>query len=80
MEATCNQCTHWEKTPAKLNTPTDQFGKCNELSDASMDPEFIVPVLNDGRPVPEKEGHYDYITGANFGCNHFAEKMNRIQF
>ncbi|WP_224997200.1 hypothetical protein [Cesiribacter sp. SM1] len=80
MEATCNHCTHWEQTQAKLDVPTDKFGKCNELSDAHVDPEYIVPVLNDGRPVSEKNGHYEYITGADFGCNHFAEKMNRITF
>lgn len=80
MEATCNHCTHWEHEQAKVNTPSDQFGVCNELSDHNMDPEYIVPVLNDGKPIPEKGQHYEYITGASFGCNHFAEKMNRITF
>lgn len=82
MEATCNHCTHWEHTQAqaKLNVPTDKFGRCNELSDHNLDPEYIVPVLNDGKPVTERGEHYDYITGADFGCNHFAEKMNRITF
>lgn len=79
MDATCNHCNHWEQSQAKLNTPkSDDFGRCNELSDHNLAPEFIVPVLNDGKPVSEKGEHYDYITGANFGCNHFEEKMNRI--
>lgn len=79
MEATCNHCNHWEQAQAKINTAvSDEFGRCNELSDHNMDPDFIVPVLNDGKPVSEKGEHYDYITGASFGCNHFVEKMNRI--
>lgn len=77
MEATCNHCTHWEQTQNKLNSTSvrtpEQFGVCNELSDAQLQPEYIVPVLNNGKPVREKEGHYEYITGANFGCNHFEE-------
>ena len=79
MEATCNHCNHWEQTQAKLETQkADAFGRCNELSDHNLDPQYIVPVLNDGKPVSQKGEHYDYITGANFGCNHFAEKMNRM--
>ena len=79
MEATCNHCNHWEHTQAKLNNEqSDPFGRCNELSDHNLDPAYIVPVLNDGKPVSQKGEHYDYITGANFGCNHFIEKMNRI--
>ena len=84
MEATCNHCTHWDQSQEKLNSArmasSQDFGRCNELSDHNLDPEYIVPVLNDGKPVSEKGEHYDYITGANFGCNHFTEKMNRIQF
>lgn len=79
MEPTCNHCSHWEETQAKLNTPkADAYGRCNELSDHNLDPQYIVPVLNDGKPVSQKGEHYDYITGADFGCNHFEEKMNRL--
>lgn len=76
MEATCNNCNHWEQTQTKLNAVnSENFGVCNELSDHNLAPEYIVPVLNDGKPVSEKGGHYDYITGAQFGCNHFDVKM-----
>ncbi len=80
MEATCNNCDHWENTQAKLNatldsTKTEDFGVCNELSDHNMDPEYIIPVLNQGKPVTENGDRYDYITGANFGCNHFDARM-----
>lgn len=76
METTCNNCNHWEHTMAKLNASNpEDFGVCNELSDHNMDPDFIIPVLNQGRPVPENGDHYDYITGAYFGCNHFDPKM-----
>lgn len=79
MEPTCNHCSHWEETQAKLNTAkADAYGRCNELSDHNLDPEYIVPVLNNGKPVSQNGEHYDYITGADFGCNHFEEKMNRL--
>lgn len=79
MEPTCNHCNHWEETQAKLNTAkADAYGRCNELSDHNLDPEYIVPVLNNGKPVSQNDEHYDYITGADFGCNHFQEKMNRL--
>lgn len=79
MEATCNHCNHWEKDQAKVNTPKPEvFGRCNELSHHSFAPEYIVPVLNNGRPISQSGEDYDYITGADFGCNHFVEKMNRM--
>jgi hypothetical protein len=61
------------------NAPQGEFGVCHELTDAhATDPEYVIPVLNHGRPVTEMGDHFEMITGAHFGCNHFAERPLRM--
>jgi fructose-specific phosphotransferase system component IIB len=79
MEAVCNNCSHWEETNKIKQEKQGSFGLCNELTDTHInDPEYVIPVLNEGRAVQESNGHFEMITGANFGCNHFDERTNRF--
>ena len=72
MEATCNHCTFWAPQ-APVVQAKENFGECNKLSPSkSTSPEFILPVLNDGKVVSDQETGMEYITGASFGCNQFA--------
>ena len=73
MEATCDHCTHWEQTSTMETSAKNNFGKCNELTEEHREPEYIIPVLNNGKPVTDKVDHYAFMTGAKFGCNHFAQ-------
>lgn len=75
MQATCDHCTHWEQTSTMeaSDKNKNEFGKCNELTEEHREPEYIIPVLNNGKPVTDKVDHYAFMTGAKFGCNHFAQ-------
>ena len=65
MEATCNNCNHWDTQTAAVQTRKG-FGECNELSNPKAEMHFILPVLQNGDPR-----QVEFITGAEFGCNHF---------
>ncbi len=66
MQAICNNCNHWDTaTPAVQER--QGFGECNELSHPKADMHFILPVIQNGDPR-----EVEFITGAEFGCNHFA--------
>lgn len=73
MKAVCANCNHWApEAPVVANK--ENYGECNKLShlESKMDPDYIIPVLNDGRPMDPNVKAIEFITGANFGCNQFA--------
>lgn len=73
MKKVCSNCNYWEpKAPVVANK--EDYGECNKLShlESKMDPDYIIPVLNDGRPLDPNTKSIEFITGANFGCNQFA--------
>jgi hypothetical protein len=74
-EKTCGHCTYWDQGHNNFEQQ-DQFGQCQKLGEDQIDPEYIIPVLNDGHPISEKVDHYDFVTGAKFGCNHWKENLN----
>jgi hypothetical protein len=74
-DKTCNHCTYWEQGH-NVFEQEDEFGHCHKLGDDQIDPEFIIPVLNNGQPVTEKVNHFEFVTGAKFGCNHWKENQN----
>jgi hypothetical protein len=65
MDATCNNCNHWN-TAADATQDKEGFGECDELSQPKANMHYILPVLQDGNPR-----NVGFITGAEFGCNHF---------
>jgi hypothetical protein len=69
MERVCSNCNYWAPEAPVVANKKD-FGECNKLShvESKMDPAYIIPVLNDGKPINSVE----FVTGAGFGCNHFA--------
>lgn len=73
MEKTCSNCNHWAPD-APVVAKRENFGECNKLShlESAMDPDFIIPVLNDGKPLSPDTKGIEFITGAGFGCNQFA--------
>jgi hypothetical protein len=75
MEATCNHCSHWEQNKAEVKIQDNDFGVCNELTGQhAMEPEYVLPLLHEGQAVNKKVSDFEMITGAMFGCNHFAER------
>ncbi len=71
MEPTCRTCNHWEsQAPVvkEVKSPSN-FGACNELSNSGM--KFILPVVQH-----TAESDAQIITGADFGCNHYAGEVN----
>ena len=38
-----------------------------------MNPDYIIPVLNGGKPLDKGAKPIEFITGAEFGCNQFAQ-------
>lgn len=74
MESICKNCNHWEPE-ATVVMNKDNYGECNKLShlESKMDPDYIIPVLNNGKVMDKDSKSVEYITGANFGCNQFAE-------
>ncbi|MCH7401008.1 hypothetical protein ACFOUP_02120 [Belliella kenyensis] len=74
MEKTCSNCNHWQPE-APVVAKKENYGECNKLShiDSKMDPDYIIPVLNNGKPLNADAKAVEFITGANFGCNQFAE-------
>ncbi len=73
MESTCNNCNYWEPQAAVAKN-RDNYGECNKLShlESKDDPDYIIPVLNEGKVVERNAKAIEYITGASFGCNQFA--------
>ncbi|MFC0658048.1 hypothetical protein [Mongoliitalea lutea] len=74
MENTCSNCNHWAPN-APVVAKRENYGECNKLShlESEMDPDFIIPVLNDGKPLASNTKAIEFITGASFGCNQFAK-------
>ena len=65
MDATCSNCNHWDTKTAAVQT-REGFGECNELSHPKANMYYILPVVDAGKPTD-----VEFITGAEFGCNHF---------
>ena len=65
MDATCSNCNHWDAQTEAVKQ-REGFGECNELSQPKADMHYILPVINNGDPTS-----VEFITGAEFGCNHF---------
>lgn len=75
MDPVCNNCSHWEQNQVKAEIPSDKFGVCNELTGQhAMEPEYVLPLLHEGQAVNKTADDFEMITGAMFGCNHFAER------
>lgn len=72
MEKICKNCDHWEPGVKAAPKP-DMYGECNELSHHELNPDYILPVIDKKESFDPNSKMYEYITGANFGCNHFAE-------
>ncbi|MEX2569246.1 MAG: hypothetical protein WD431_25100 [Cyclobacteriaceae bacterium] len=73
MKNVCSNCNYWEpEAPVVANK--ENYGECNKLShlESKMDPDYIIPVLNNGKPVDQDTKSIEFITGAGFGCNQFA--------
>ena len=66
MDATCNNCNHWDTSSEVIQDKTG-FGACNELSQPKAEMHFILPVVQGTAAT-----NAGFITGADFGCNHFA--------
>jgi hypothetical protein len=73
MERVCSNCNYWAPEAPIVANKKD-FGECNKLShlESKMDPDYIIPVLNDGKPVNQNSKAIEFVTGAAFGCNLFA--------
>ncbi len=74
MQAICRNCNHWAPQAPVVSRKKD-YGECNKLShlESKMDPDYIIPVLNDGKVIEGDSKAIEFITGASFGCNQFAE-------
>lgn len=72
METICKNCDYW-KTSAPVVAEKTNYGECDKLGHITdqMKPEYILPVLNDGKLVSEGNKEIEYITIASFGCNQF---------
>ena len=73
MDYTCQNCNYWEPE-APVVAEKENYGECNKLShvESKMDPDYIIPVLNEGKAIEKNAKSIEFITGANFGCNQFA--------
>ncbi len=73
MERVCSNCNYWAPE-APIVAKKENYGECNKLShiESKMDPDYIIPVLNDGKPIDSNSKEIEFITGASFGCNQFA--------
>ncbi len=73
MEMICSNCNHWVPE-APVAAKKENYGECNKLShiESEMDPDYIIPVLNNGRPLDANTKAIEFITGSTFGCNQFA--------
>ncbi|UII20118.1 hypothetical protein [Fulvivirga ligni] len=73
MENVCKNCNHWAPE-ASVVANKENYGECNKLShiESKMDPDYIIPVLHDGKPITKDSKGIEYITGSNFGCNQFT--------
>ncbi|AMM51864.1 hypothetical protein TH61_12705 [Rufibacter sp. DG15C] len=79
MEATCNHCAHWAQDSKVVETQSNQFGVCDELTGQhAMNPEYVLPLVHEG-PQDSKPRQFEMITGAMFGCNHFDERRSWVQ-
>ena len=72
METICKNCYYW-KPEAPIVAHKNNVGECDKLGHITnaMKPEYILPVLNDGKPITDGGKEIEYITMANFGCNQF---------
>ncbi|MTI21693.1 hypothetical protein E1176_11735 [Fulvivirga sp. RKSG066] len=73
MQHTCKNCDHWAPEAAVVANK-ENYGECNKLShiESKMDPDYIIPVLNEGKPINKDAKAIEFITGATFGCNQWA--------
>lgn len=73
MERVCSNCNYWQPE-APVVAKKENYGECDKLShiESKMDPDYIIPVLNNGKPLDSNNKSIEFITGANFGCNQFA--------
>ena len=65
MDTTCANCNHWD-TNTEAVQQRQGFGECHELSQPKAEMHYILPVIQNGDPRS-----VEFITGAEFGCNHF---------
>ena len=74
MEYVCKKCNYWNQE-APVVQDKENMGECERLSHVTdvVNPEFILPVLNDGKPVSDGRSEIEFITMAHFGCNQFSE-------
>ncbi|MDX1628048.1 MAG: hypothetical protein R3345_05080 [Fulvivirga sp.] len=73
MEANCSNCDYWHpEAPVVANK--ENYGECNKLShlESKMDPDYIIPVLNEGKAIDKNAKSIEFITKANFGCTEFT--------
>jgi hypothetical protein len=73
MENTCRNCEFWEPS-APVVAKKENYGECNKLShvESKQDPDYILPVLNNGKVLNDSPEEVEFITGASFGCNQFV--------
>lgn len=78
MEATCNQCTHWEQDQNKVKLQSKDFGVCDELTGQhAMEPSYVLPLVHESSS-DLKPTKFEMITGSQFGCNHFSERKRWV--
>ena len=72
MEYLCRNCNYWNQEAPAVENKSD-VGECEKLSHITnvTEPELILPVLHDGRPITDGRKEIEFITVANFGCNQF---------
>ena len=79
MEATCNHCNHWNQDEEKVKMQSPEFGVCDELTGQhAMEPEYVLPLVHEGRMNDKTPEQFEMITGAQFGCNHFSQRKSWI--
>ncbi len=66
MEATCNNCNHWDTNSTAAQQ--DNFGECDVLSTTgTTGMQYVLPVIQSSTPAGA-----EMITSGDFGCNQFA--------
>ena len=68
---TCSNCNFW-KPDAPLVAGRPEMGACNKLRHpgVEMKSEYVLPVVNS---IAVSDRKMEFLTGANFGCNHYAQ-------
>jgi hypothetical protein len=78
MEATCNNCNHWEQDQNKIQLQSKDFGLCDELTGQhALEPSYVLPLVHqESKDLKPKQ--FEMITGSSFGCNHFTERKRWV--